>query len=363
MALKKALRPNGRRASLIKGEVSCEPAEGLVPGYSASGQDVWLEKPQFDGAGLVLSAVGARCGKVFEAGGQWGTVANTVPLVARPGFDAHFLWYLVNAEGFWERGGAAQPYVRVAETLERRLPFPPLAMQREIAGFLDTETARIDALVAKKRGLVALLRERAGVIRRNLVLQGFEPLAGHGSLPPGWRQACLGTAIRLQRGHDLPDDLRRDGPVPVVSSGGVSGWHDQAAATGPGVVTGRYGTVGAVHWVEREYWPLNTTLYVRDFGGRHPRWVFHLLSVLPLDIDAAKSAVRGINRNVIGQLRIPLPPQDEQQTIAVAVDEAIDRTFRPVQAIEQQIALLKERRQALITAAVTGELDVTKGVA
>ncbi|HSH61879.1 MAG TPA: hypothetical protein VK988_19970 [Acidimicrobiales bacterium] len=161
----------------------------------------------------------------------------------------------------------------------------------------------------------------------------------------------------------MPDDLRRDGPVPVVSSGGVSGWHDQAAATGPGVVTGRYGTVGAVHWVEREYWPLNTTLYVRDFGGRHPRWVFHLLSVLPLDIDAAKSAVTGINRNVIGQLRIPLPPQDEQQTIAVAVDEAIDHTFKPVQAIEQQIALLKERRQALITAAVTGELDVTKGAA
>jgi len=235
---------------------------------------------------------------------------------------------------------------------------PSLPEQRAIADFLDAETARIDALIEKKRRLASLLRVRYREEQRTRMMQNLDPITGLGLRVPGWRVAQLGALVGLQRGHDLPIDRRNDGTVPIISSGGQSGWHDEAAVTGPGVVTGRYGTVGEVFYVEGPYWPLNTTLYVADFRGRNPRWVYHLLSVLPLDSDSAKSAVTGINRNVIGVLRVPVPPLDEQHRLSEELDAEASRVELLTQRLDRQIELLTEHRQALITAAVTGQVDV-----
>jgi len=230
--------------------------------------------------------------------------------------------------------------------------------QRAIADFLDDETARIDALIAKKRQLVRLLGTHYREERRMRMLRGLNPITGSGLNVPDWRVAQLGVLVGLQRGHDLPIDRRNDGTVPVISSGGPSGWHDEAAVMGPGVVTGRYGTVGEVYYVDGPYWPLNTTLYVRDFRGRYPKWVYHLLSVLPLDSDSAKSAVTGINRNVIGVLRVPVPPPDEQRRLVRELDAKARYLESVTSRLDAQITLLAEHRQALITAAVTGQIEV-----
>jgi type I restriction enzyme S subunit len=85
-----------------------------------------------------------------------------------------------------------------------------------------------------------------------------------------WRACRLGDVLTLKRGHDLPDASRKDGDVPVVSSSGITGYHNVAKAKPPGVVTGRYGTLGEVFYLERDYWPLNTSLYVIDFKGPIP---------------------------------------------------------------------------------------------
>lgn len=82
-----------------------------------------------------------------------------------------------------------------------------------------------------------------------------------------WRQVQLGDVVRLKRGHDLPTSERLPGDVPIVSSSGVTGFHNVAKVAGPGVVTGRCGTLGEVHYIEEDYWPLNTALYVEDFKG------------------------------------------------------------------------------------------------
>ena len=235
---------------------------------------------------------------------------------------------------------------------------PSLPEQRAIADFLDAETARIDVLIAKKRRLVNLLRERYEEDRRERILRGLDPITGIGLCTTGWQVAQLGVLIGLQRGHDLPIERRNAGEVPIISSGGPSGWHDEAATAGPGVVTGRYGTIGEVFYVEGPYWPLNTTLYVRDFRGRDARWVYHLLSVLPLDSDSAKSAVTGINRNVIGVLRVPVPPKKEQQHLARELDAKARHLSSLTTRLDAQVALLTEHRQALITAAITGGLEV-----
>ena len=92
-----------------------------------------------------------------------------------------------------------------------------------------------------------------------------------------WSNLRLGDILNLQRGHDLPESKRKIGDVPVVSSSGVTGRHTEAKGKAPGVVTGRYGTLGEVFYIEEDYWPLNTALYVTDFKGNHPRFVSYLL--------------------------------------------------------------------------------------
>ncbi|REJ74929.1 MAG: hypothetical protein DWQ36_23210 [Acidobacteria bacterium] len=92
-----------------------------------------------------------------------------------------------------------------------------------------------------------------------------------------WQQMRLGDAVELKRGYDLPSRDRRPGAVPLVSSSGVTDYHAEAKVPGPGVVTGRYGTLGKVYFIHDDFWPLNTTLYVRDFKGNDPRFVSYFL--------------------------------------------------------------------------------------
>jgi type I restriction enzyme S subunit len=119
-----------------------------------------LEEYAYDCPAIVLSAVGARCGKAFKADGRWGVVANTHCLFPLPNSDRDYLWYLTNQEDWWEKSGSAQPFVKVSETMARPWVFPPLSEQTAIAEFLDTELAKFDALTAEAQRAIDLLQER-----------------------------------------------------------------------------------------------------------------------------------------------------------------------------------------------------------
>ena len=131
-----------------------------------------------------------------------------------------------------------------------------------------------------------------------------------------WRTTTLGHVIELKRGYDLPASIRVDGPYPVVSSSGVSGRHVVAKAKAPGVVIGRYGTLGEVHYISEDYWPLNTALYVCDFKGNDPRFVSYLLRCLDFAAYSDKAAVPGLNRNDLHTAKVAVPPLAEQRAIA-----------------------------------------------
>jgi type I restriction enzyme S subunit len=280
--------------------------------------------------------------------------------------DARFLYYLTVSQEFTEEGAAtlygAHGVRRVDDQFARdyRIRVPPVSTQHAIADYLDRETARIDALIAAKQKMAARLEERWIAFRDEHVLRRCDPLSGTGVVPPSWQMRNLGATVTLHRGHDLPSDSRIPGDVPVVSSGGISGWHNRAVCQPPGVVTGRYGTIGGTHYIDVPYWPLNTTLFVSDFRGSDPRWVYHMLAALPLSIDAEKSAVTGINRNAVGTLKVPVPPCREQQEIARAINEVRRENQAIENVIQTQLTLLQERRRALISAAVTGQLDIAE---
>ena len=143
--------------------------------------------------------------------------------------------------------------------------------------------------------------------------------------PEGWSAGQLGDFIELKRGYDLPSRERRDGPFPIVSSSGPSGTHVEAKVKGPGVVTGRYGTIGQVFFVEGDYWPLNTALYVRDFKGSDPRFVSYFLRSIDFNKYVDKAAVPGVNRNHVHLEEVAFPPLDEQRRIAAVLGALDDK--------------------------------------
>ena len=133
----------------------------------------------------------------------------------------------------------------------------------------------------------------------------------------GWHETTLGDVITLKRGYDLPQRHRMDGPVPVVSSSGIIDHHRESRVSGPGVVTGRYGTLGQVFFIPDDFWPLNTALYVRDFKGNDPRFISYFLRSLDFSAYSDKAAVPGLNRNHLHQESVRIPAAiDEQRGIA-----------------------------------------------
>ncbi|HET6204508.1 MAG TPA: restriction endonuclease subunit S [Planctomycetota bacterium] len=153
-----------------------------------------------------------------------------------------------------------------------------------------------------------------------------------------WRECALGDVIELKRGYDLPQQNRRLGAVPLVSSSGVTDYHAEAMAKGPGVVTGRYGTLGQVFYIDKDFWPLNTTLYVRDFKGNDPRFVSYFLRGLDFLAYSDKAAVPGLNRNHLHQARVSVPTDpNEQRAIAHilgTLDDKIELNRRMNETLE-----------------------------
>jgi type I restriction enzyme S subunit len=153
-----------------------------------------------------------------------------------------------------------------------------------------------------------------------------------------WKEVELGEIINLKRGYDLPNSNRVGGVVPIISSSGVTGCHNLHKEIGPGVVTGRYGTLGEFYYIKpgEKYWPLNTTLFVEDFKGNDPEFIYYLLSTLGFGKLGHKSAVPGLNRNELHEILVGIPDSDTQKEIA-----------RTLSIIDKKITLLHQQNRDL----------------
>ena len=136
--LSEACDAKSGNSTLIKGRLSAVNDGSLYPAFSATGQDVYAATYDHEGEAVIISAVGARCGKCFLASGKWSAIANTHILFPKPEkTNVRFLWYLVNDESFWIKGGTAQPFVKVLDSLKKKIPLPPLHEQQRIVSLLD----------------------------------------------------------------------------------------------------------------------------------------------------------------------------------------------------------------------------------
>jgi len=141
----------------------------------------------------------------------------------------------------------------------------------------------------------------------------------------GWEKKPLLEVATLQRGFDLPSTERIAGRFPLVSSSGIIDTHNKHAVIGPGVVTGRSGSIGNVFHIKDNYWPLNTVLYVKDFHGNDPKFVFYLLQYLDLSRFATGTGVPTLNRNIVHDELVRIPPLAKQRSIVDILDDAFDK--------------------------------------
>ena len=158
-----------------------------------------------------------------------------------------------------------------------------------------------------------------------------------------WQGCTLGEVMTLKRGHDLPEKKRQRGDIPVVSSSGITGYHNNSKAEPPGVVTGRYGTLGRVFYVDEPYWPLNTALYVIDFKGNNPRFIAYLLRNTLRNYQSEKAAVPGFDRNVLHTLEVRIAGLKEQEAVVSYLstyDELIENNRRRIGLLEEAARLL-----------------------
>ena len=152
-----------------------------------------------------------------------------------------------------------------------------------------------------------------------------------------WRHTTLGGVVNLQRGFDLPTSKRKPGNFPVIASTERVGVHNEAKVRGPGVVIGRSGSLGGGQFIKEDFWPLNTTLWVKDFNGNDPRFCYYFLKSLDLAQFNAGSGVPTLNRNHVHSLPTIVPLPHEQRAIAHilgTLDDKIELNRRRNETLE-----------------------------
>lgn len=148
----------------------------------------------------------------------------------------------------------------------------------------------------------------------------------------------LNEFITLQRGFDLPKGDRAEGTVPVVASTGVGGYHDSAKVDAPGVVIGRSGSIGGGQYIQEPFWPLNTTLWVKDFKGHDPRFIYYLMRSIDFTKFNVGSGVPTLNRNHLSSLLVNELGLDREKAISKQlgdIDDKIALNTQTNQTLEQ----------------------------
>lgn len=235
-----------------------------------------------------------------------------------------------------------------------RITLPERAIQDRIASLLK----KYDDLIANNRRRIKLL-EQAMLLLYNewfvrLRFPGYEHVTTTAGVPDGWELVSVGDVLTLQRGFDLPVHLRKDGNVPIYASTGINGFHVEAKVSGPGVVTGRSGSLGKVMYVAGDFWPLNTTLWVKEFKRVGPHFATHLLARLHLEQYNGGAAVPTLNRNDVHRIKVVCPPQ---QLLKQFEDQANILT-RQIVTLTRMNGKVEQARDLLLPRLMRGEIQV-----
>ena len=334
---------------------------GPFPYYGAQGIIDWVDDYIFDGRYLLIAEDGENLRSrkqavAYTANGQFWVNNHAHVVKAMKGVaDDDFLRAYVEFHPL--NGlitGAAQP--KLSQSNLKRLPVsaPPYAVQAKIGEAIRA----VDSFLKNNLRRIEILEEMARLLYREWFVHFRYP--GHekvelvesdlGPIPEGWKTSCLGDVLELAYGRALRADNRTGGPVRVYGSGGLVGWHNEALVAGPGIVVGRKGNVGSVHWSDGDFFPIDTTYYVKS--DLPLRFLDQLLRTL--DFINSHAAVPGLSRDQAYGL-IVAQPDDHHLS---RYDAVVRPLYDLVTNFSRQNVVLREARGLLLPRLVSGELDV-----
>ena len=230
---------------------------------------------------------------------------------------------------------------------------PPLATQNLIAAVLSP----YDDLIDNNRRRIKLLEDSVRLLFDEwfvrLRFSGHTMSALVEGLPAGWLKLALDEVLLLQRGFDLPSQDRLAGDVPIYGSTGIVGFHNTAKVPGPGLVTGRSGSLGEVHFVAQDFWPLNTALWVKEFKRVTPLFALHLLRGMNLGQYNGGVSVPTLDRKVVHKAEVLLP----SALIMERFESMAADVYRQIHTLTEMNHKLRTARDLLLPRLMSGELQ------
>jgi len=301
----------------------------------------------FSSGTVLIALYGATVGKTSILRTDASTNQAVCGITPGPDLDAGYLRYhLISLRRVLlsHRYGGAQPNISQQIVRNQKIAYPPLPEQKKIAHILSTVQRAIEA----QERIIQTTIELKKALMHKLFTEGLhnEPQKQTeiGPVPESWEVVEFDRFSTLQRGKDLTKTQFQDGDVPVAGSNGVIGFHNAATCVGPGVTVGRSGSAGKVIFYAGDFWAHNTSLYVRDFHGNHPRYVAYFLEHLDLARFKTGASVPTLDRNSFKNMPVPVPSVSEQSEIA----EALVTTDRKVEIAAGKKASLQDLFRTLL---------------
>ena len=294
--------------------------------------------------------------------------------------DAEFLFYWLTSpiakRKFDEITiGSTQKALTIVALKGIEIDLPPKNIQKQVVKIVKS----LDKKLSNNRGVNQTLEQMAQAIFKSWFVD-FDPVKAKingeqpegmdaataslfpeklveselGLIPEGWGVGELSKLFELHRGFDLPKSKRQDGEYPVYAAGGYHGTHNEFKMEPPGIITGRSGVIGNVYLSLDKYWPLNTTLYVREFRKCGPYYAYHLLRSLDLKSLNSGSAVPSLNRNFVHSTNVCHPDSN----VLAKFEEIITPLFEKIVANNEQNKSLSELRDTLLPKLLSGEIEL-----
>lgn len=270
-----------------------------------------------------------------------------------------FIYYQLRSEhiGRWLEKvsiGATMPSLNTGLLSGIEMVLPPIEIQKQIAGILSV----YDDLIENNRKQIKLLEEAARRLYKewfvDLRFPGHENTKIVDGVPEGWSRTNINEILTFHRGYDLTKNEMKAGRYPVVGSTTVIGYHNEFKIKGPGIVTGRSGSLGKYQFIWDDFWPHNTSLYISDYKDHNIFFVYSLLQTVDFASLNNGGAIPTLNRNVLSNIEV-IEPTDELQEMFAKIAEA---QYRKIRNLEKQNNQLKMARDVLLPKLMSGEVEV-----
>ena len=315
-----------------------------------------LSSHSYKAGDILITKLGAPLGKACvapEVSGEGIILADIVRVrLDSSSVDKNYMVYQLNSSLISDQleeltTGATRPRVTLKNFRELKFILPPLQEQKQIAHLLNQSFAAIDQATANIEKNI----ENAKELFQSKLNEIFSQKG------KDWEEKKFKEVCVLQRGFDLPTRLRKKGDFELITSSGIKDSHIEYKVQGPGVITGRSGSIGNVYYTENNFWPLNTTLYIKDFKGNNAKYIYYFLENFDLKRFASGAGVPTLNRNFVHDEKVMSTNNEKEQIkIVKTLDSLIAHVDELVRQYNLKVQELEKLKKSILHKAFSGEL-------